>query len=713
MVHRRRPLDINYNLLTGPVPRIFMGESLTELYMAGNGLSGDLSFMADLSRCKNLKYIMERNYFTGSIPNSVSNISSLQIFRAFENQITGRIPNMLANQSSLLLLNLRNNLITGEIPRSIMEIKNLRGLDLSSNELSGNIPLHIGRLVNLFGLVLAYNKLHGSIPDSIGNLSNLQTLELSNNQFTSTIPMGLWGLQNIVGLDMSQNNLTGALSEDVENLQVITYMDLSSNRFFGNIPASLGAVRTLTYLNLSKNNLQDKVPDAIGKLSSIKKLDLSYNALSGTIPKSFANLSVLTSLNLSFNRLYGQIPQSGVFSNITLQSLEGNAALCGLPRLEFPHCPNDEFNHRHRLSLLKIVFPNVAVAIAIGVCLFIVIRTRVNKRPKDMTSTGLERRNNYKPISYFELVRATGNFNNNNLLGAGSFGKVFRGTLDDEQIVAIKVLNMELERAIVSFDVECHVLRMARHRNLVRILTTCSNLDFKALVLQYMPNGSLDEWLLSNNRRGLGLAQRVSIMSDVALAMAYLHHEHFEVVLHCDLKPSNVLLDEDMTACVADFGIAKLLLGDDTSIVSRNMQGTIGYMAPEYASTGKASRKSDVFSYGIMLLEVMTGKKPTDATFNEELSLREWVSQAFPSRLAHVVDHNIFLDEEATRSGDIQHVDRSSVEEPPNGWSCIEQVVDLGLQCSRDSPEERLAMKDVAAKLARIKECLSSRRASN
>ncbi|CAO2166028.1 unnamed protein product [Urochloa humidicola] len=197
--------------------------------------------------------------------------------------------------------------------------------------------------------------------------------------------------------------------------------------------------------------------------------------------------------------------------------------------------------------------------------------------------------------------------------------------------------------------------------------------------------------------------------------MAYLHHEHFEVVLHCDLKPSNVLLDEDMTACVADFGIAKLLLGDDTSIVSRNMQGTIGYMAPEYASTGKASRKSDVFSYGIMLLEVMTGKKPTDATFNEELSLREWVSQAFPSRLAHVVDHNIFLlDEEATRSGDIQQqVDRSSVEEPPNGWSYIEQVVDLGLQCSWDSPEERLAMKDVAAKLARIKECLSSRRASN
>ncbi|CAL4955000.1 unnamed protein product [Urochloa decumbens] len=707
-------LDINYNLLTGPVPRIFMGESLTELYMAGNELSGDLSFMDDLSRCKSLKYIvMERNYFTGSIPTSVNNISSLQIFRAFENQITGRVPIMLGNQSNILFLSLRNNLLSGEIPRSITEIKNLRGLDLSSNDLSGTIPVDIGKLANLFGLGLAYNKLHGSIPDSIRNLSNLQKLELSNNQFTSTIPMGLWGLQNLVGLDLSQNTLTGALSEDVENLKAITYMDLSSNRFLGNIPASLGAVRTLTYLNLSKNTLQDKVPEAIGKLSSIKKMDLSYNALFGTIPKSFANLSDLTSLNLSFNRLYGQIPETGVFSNITLQSLEGNTALCGLPRLGFPHCPNDEFNHSRRFGLLKLVLPtSIVAAVAIGVCLFILIRTRVNKiKPKDPLITSSKGNNSYWPISYFELARATNNFDNDNLLGSGSFAKVFRGQLDDEQIVAIKVLNMELERATISFDVECRALRMARHRNLVRILTTCSNLDFKALVLQYMPNGSLDEWLFSGNRRGLGLVQRVNIMSDVALAMAYLHHEHFEVVLHCDLKPSNVLLDEDMTACVADFGIARLLLGDDTSIVSRNMQGTIGYMAPEYASTGKASRKSDVFSYGIMLLEVMTGKKPTDAMFNEELSLREWINQAFPSRLAHVVDHNIFLlDEEATGSSDIQQVGLSFGEDSANKWSCIEQAVDLGLQCSRASPEERLTMKDVAAKLARIKECFPSSR---
>ena len=736
-------LDISYNSLTGPVPRKLFGESLTELYIDENKLSGDVGFMADLSGCKSLRYIvMNNNYFTGSFPSSMmANLSSLEIFRAFENQITGHIPNM---SSSISFVDLRNNQLSGEIPQSITKMKSLRGLDLSSNNLSGIIPIHIGKLTKLFGLSLSNNKLNGLIPDSIGNLSQLQELGLSNNQFTSSIPLGLWGLENIVKLDLSRNALSGSFPEGIENLKAITLLDLSSNKLHGKIPPSLGVLSTLTNLNLSKNMLQDQVPNAIGnKLSSMKTLDLSYNSLSGTIPKSFANLSYLTSLNLSFNKLYGQIPNGGVFSNITLQSLEGNTALCGLPHLGFPLCQNDESNHRHRSGVIKFILPSVVAAIVIGACLFILIRTHVNKRSKKMPVAS-EEANNYMTVSYFELARATNNFDNGNLLGTGSFGKVFRGILDDGQIVAIKVLNMELERATMSFDVECRALRMARHRNLVRILTTCSNLDFKALVLPYMPNESLEEWLFpSNHRRGLGLSQRVSIMLDVAQALAYLHHEHLEAVLHCDLKPSNVLLDQDMTACVADFGIARLLLGDDTSIVSRNMHGTIGYMAPgmqynclqldsnsyyliicvasltmslfallwtgitEYASTGKASRKSDVFSYGIMLLEVVTGKKPTDAMFSEELSLREWVSQAIPTRLADVVDHNILLldEEAATSSGDVQRAGWSS-----SAWSCLAQILDLGLRCSCDLPEERVSMKDVAPKLARIKESLVSSR---
>jgi serine/threonine protein kinase len=202
-------------------------------------------------------------------------------------------------------------------------------------------------------------------------------------------------------------------------------------------------------------------------------------------------------------------------------------------------------------------------------------------------------------LSYQSLLNATDGFSSTNLIGVGSFGSVYKGILDQgRHMVSVKVLHLLRHGASKSFKAECEALRNIRHRNLVKVLTSCSGIDyqghdFKALVMEFMGNGSLDEWLHPNPRinetleepRGLSLLQRLNIAIDVANALDYLHHHCQTPIVHCDLKPSNVLLDDEMIGHVGDFGLARFLFDatQDSSIdqsSSIGVRGTVGYTAP-------------------------------------------------------------------------------------------------------------------------------------
>ncbi|KAG5609794.1 hypothetical protein H5410_021075 [Solanum commersonii] len=442
-----------------------------------------------------------------------------------------------------------NNLI-GSIPSDVGRLKQLQGLYLHNNKSQGHIAEEVCHLSNLVELTLDDNELTGLIPEYIGYLSMLQVISLSSNTLSSTFPLSLWKMSGLLIVDVSQNSIEGEVPSDIGGLKTIVELDLSCNHFSGMIPSQLGELQNLKSLDLSNNSFLDSIPLSFAKLISLEYLDLSLNALSGTIPKSLEKLLYLKAINVSFNNLEGEIPNGGVFENSTLQSFLGNRGLCGMHILEVPTCPinNPGKQLKSKELMLKVVTPVDISSFMILLLISIWIMKRKKKGNSKDVEKVLEIRT-YQLISYHEIQRATNNFDGSNLIGEGSSGSVYKGTLSSGTAMAIKVLDLENEKV-------------------------CK----RAFVLQFMPNGSLEN-LLYKEEPNLNLLQRVIVMLDVAMAIEYLHHGNVTPIVHCDVKPANVLLDEDMVAHVGDFGISKIL-AISKSMAHTETLGSLGYIAP-------------------------------------------------------------------------------------------------------------------------------------
>jgi hypothetical protein len=354
------------------------------------------------------------------------------------------------------------------------------------------------------------------------------------------------------------------------------------------------------------NILSGSIPISLGSLSSLIVLNLSHNNLSGSIPIVLSELQLLTQLDLSDNHLEGEVPINGVFKNTSAISLKGNLRLCGgVVDLHMPSCPTvSQRRSRWQHYLVIVLVPVLGIISLILLVYFTFFRKRMLRMQLSLPSSD-ER---FFKVSYKDLAQATENFAQSNLIGRGSCGLVYRGRLtQDHMIVAVKVFDLDMQGADKSFVSECKALRNIRHRNLLPILTACSTVDnrgndFKALVYEFMPNGNLDTWLhLTGDRNAqnqLDLSRRMKIAVDIADALQYIHHDCESPIIHCDLKPSNILLDYDMTAHLGDFGIARFYMksksapaGDSSSIGTITLKGTIGYIAPgnKYVSSCKFS----------------------------------------------------------------------------------------------------------------------------
>ncbi|XP_057991266.1 putative receptor-like protein kinase At3g47110 isoform X2 [Hevea brasiliensis] len=653
-------LDNNF---TGKLDVDFGGlQRLGELNLHGNhlGSRGDnsLDFIISLLNCSNLKLVeIASNQFQGVLPNFVANNISTPIeWLAMEyNQIGGRLPPWLSMLVSLSHLDIGFNQITGTIPMEIGSLSRLQRLYLDSNRLTGPIPPSIGNL-SLMELYLSKNHLRGAIPSSLDNSHTLLFLMLSHNNLNGTIPKQLFATQSmLVSLALDQNHLVGSLPLEIGNSFNLNELDISQNLLSGKIPIDIGRCNSLLTLYMHHNNFEGTIPLSFASLRSLEKIDLSHNNFSGEIPKYLEKFR-LEYINLSFNNFEGEVPIKGVFANFSAISIVGNNRLCGgISELQLPRCPA-EGSKRRKFHLVNLVV--IIMSCIFGISMLSTAMYCWFKKKKRGHSPASLQMKSFQKISYQMILKATDGFSATKLIGVGSFGSVYQGSFAEDGVTfAVKVLNLQQRGASKSFMAECKALRIVRHRNLVKIITSCSSIDFqgndfKALVYEYMPNGNLNKWLHPDHleideQPSLSLLQRLNIAIDVGNALDYLHHHCPKPIIHCDLKPSNILLDNDMVAHVGDFGLAKFLpqLINPTQSSSIGVRGTIGYTAPEYGLGSEVSTSGDVYSYGILLLEMVTGKKPTDDIFVEGLNLHNFAKMALPNQMLETID-SILLQED-------------------------------------------------------------------
>ncbi|KAL5812660.1 hypothetical protein ACOSQ3_027610 [Xanthoceras sorbifolium] len=569
-------IDLDGNFLTGPISASLgnlsslvpeeLGNlsSLTVLHLAENNFSGHLP-QEVCQGGKLVNFSASFNSFTGPVLVSLRNCRSLYRVRLEYNQLTGILDQDFGVYPNLTYMDLSYNKLQGGFSPKWGECQNLTLLKITGNSIGGRIPEEITSLNQLVELDLSSNQLSGQIPEQIGKLTKLSFLSLEDNNISGQIPAGIESLSDLDSLYLSRNRLSGAIPYQIGDCNNLQTLNLSLNQLNGAIPYQIGNLVALQAIDLSYNSISGEIPSQLGKLTRLENLNLSHNNLTSTIPAALGNMVSLRSINLSYNDLEGPLPEGSVFSSSQSNVFANNKELCGEIQ---------------------------------------------GLRPcNDVSSTGKGGGSKKNKLVIIVAPIASALF----LLFVFVGISVFIHRQNPTKCISIKKLNSQAKDLgidnVKSFSNEVAALIDLRHRNIVKLYGFCSQGRYTFLVYEFMEKGSLAE-ILSNEKEVIELdwEKRIGVIKGVAHALSYMHHDRMPPIIHRDISSKNVLLDSEMEAHVSDFGTAKFLKLDSSNWTVA--AGTYGYIALELAYTMAVTEKCDVYSFGVLVIEILMGKQP-------------------------------------------------------------------------------------------------------
>ncbi|KAJ0780618.1 putative protein kinase RLK-Pelle-LRR-XI-1 family [Helianthus annuus] len=726
-------IDLLDKNIHGTVPGIICDlKSLTHLNLNFNNLTG--AFPKALYNCTNLQYLdLSQNFFVGQIPDDISRLSELRFLNLFGNNFTGDIPISISRLSKLSSLQLNENLFNSSFPEEIGYLNDLEELNLASNgfkpsrlppaftrlkklrkfymagaNLIGEIPRNLSSMVALELLYLSDNQINGSIPSDLFMLKNLKEVYLYNNNFSGELPPKLG--PELWTLDIRNNKLSGELADGPE----LQMLDISNNKFSGQIPTAISSWTNLSVFKASNNLLDGAIPQELTALMHLETLLLDGNKFTGELPATIISWSSLHTLNLSMNQLTGRIPAGlGFLYNLAVLdlsrnklsgiipsqldgpfvfrylSLSGNPGLCSdKPSSRFHSCRSGENPSAKFVAMIA--------SIAVILLVLSVLMTRYAIVYYRRKKYGLHTKWNFTAFQKLNFTESTvlPRLTENNVIGHGGSGMVYRVPVNRSgDFVAVKKISSKKDldqRLEKEFLAEIEILSMIRHSNVVKLMGCISCDNSKLLVYEYMENLSLDRWLHrkqappscglngSVNHVVLDWPTRLRISLGAARGLCYMHHHCVPGIVHRDVKSSNVLLDSEFNAKIADFGLARILAIENELNSMSTVAGSFGYMAPEYAHTTRVNEKVDIYSFGVILLELATGKEATNGDGHSSLAQWAWQQTIGGAPIEDALDNEV---------------------KEPMYLNEMTSIFELGLWCTSQLPINRPSMKEVCRML--------------